>query len=433
MSNFIIRDVIHSDIEFDDNIKEIINCPEFQRLHRINQLSCEYLVFPTATHTRFSHSIGTYHIMKKLIDHFSIKLEEKGYEVKKQDKELAYIAALLHDIGHGAFSHTFEKIFKLKSHESWTIDIIKDNTTYIHKKIVEIYGDVFLKRLIEIISKSYKDEENSKIFSIIAKLVSSQTDADRMDYLLRDSYFTSVTNGQYDIDRLIKSFGVEEVGDDLKIYIKEKYMSTLEEYVLARYFMHKEVYQHTTKRHMEGLLFLIFKRVKELLKQEKEIFCDDILKKLILKNEIEVKDYLKTDDIFFTYHILMWTNCDDETLRFLSNSFLNREQFDIEISYTQEELFVKINNLLEKNSKPPITNLGEEYFYIKTEKNAELYFKSGENIWIKSRDEQDDRLYDLSEKSLIINKDNASKSFKSVNIFLSSKIFKIIYGIDLDL
>lgn len=84
MSSFIIRDVIHGDIEFDDKIKQILNCPEFQRLHRIHQLSCEYLVFPTATHTRFSHSIGTYHVMKKLIEHFTVKLEEKGYKVKKR-------------------------------------------------------------------------------------------------------------------------------------------------------------------------------------------------------------------------------------------------------------------------------------------------------------------------------------------------------------
>ena len=112
--SFVIRDVIHNDIEFDDKIKQILGCSEFQRLHRIHQLSCEYLVFPTATHTRFSHSIGTYHVMKNLIAHFTLELKKLGYEVKEEDKNLAYIAALLHDVGHGAFSHTFEKIFGVK-------------------------------------------------------------------------------------------------------------------------------------------------------------------------------------------------------------------------------------------------------------------------------------------------------------------------------
>ena len=155
MENFVIRDVINSDIEFDERLKEIINCTEFQRLHRIHQLSCEYLVFPTATHTRFSHSIGTYYVMKKLIKHFTKELHKLGYEVKDDDKNLAYIAGLLHDLGHGAFSHTFEKIFSLKSHEQWTIAIISDKNTQIHKKIVELYGRDFINILISIISKSF--------------------------------------------------------------------------------------------------------------------------------------------------------------------------------------------------------------------------------------------------------------------------------------
>ena len=431
MSSFIIRDVIHGDIEFDDNIKQILNCPEFQRLHRIHQLSCEYLVFPTATHTRFSHSIGTYHVMKKLIEHFTVKLEEKGYKVKKEDKQLAYVAALLHDIGHGAFSHTFEKIFSLKSHEAWTMAIIKDKNTHIHKKIIKLYGKAFLQKLIDVMSKSYKNQESSNIFSIIATLVSSQTDADRMDYLLRDSYFTSVTNGRYDIERLIKSFGVTQINSELRIYINEKYMSTLEEYVLARYFMHKEVYQHTTKRHMEICLCLIFKRVKEILVSKTKIFCDDALKNLILKKNITVSDYLKTDDSYFMYHIMSWTKSKDDILVFLCNCFLNREQFDIEVSYDEEMLKSKINKLLAKHNKQEIKDLNDEYFYIETQKQVNLYVSSTENIWIKSKD--DDKLYDLSQKSLIINRENAIKDYSSKNIFISSTLFKIIYGIDLQL
>ena len=431
MENFVIRDVIHSDIEFDERLKEIINCTEFQRLHRIHQLSCEYLVFPTATHTRFSHSIGTYYVMKKLIKHFTKELHKLGYEVKDDDKNLAYIAGLLHDLGHGAFSHTFEKIFSLKSHEQWTIAIISDKNTQIHKKIVELYGRDFINRLISIISKSYQDDEKSKIFSIIATLVSSQTDADRMDYLLRDSYFTSVTNGSYDIQRLIKSFGVKEEKDKLKIYINEKYMSTLEEYVLARYFMHKEVYQHNIKQHMESCLKLIFKRVKELIKNDIPVFCDDVAKKLILGKNISVSEYLQTDDSYFMYHISKWKCHDDIILSHLSNCFINRIIFDKEIELDEIKLKEHINDLLEKNGIEKIKNLNDEYFYIKTTKKANLYTNSGENIWIKSKEKE--KLYDLTEKSLIINKDNVEKSFISTNIFISSYLFEQIYGIKFEI
>jgi len=285
--------------------------------------------------------------------------------------------------------------------------------------------------IISIISKSYQDDEKSKIFSIIATLVSSQTDADRMDYLLRDSYFTSVTNGSYDIQRLIKSFGVKEEKDKLKIYINEKYMSTLEEYVLARYFMHKEVYQHNIKQHMESCLKLIFKRVKELIKNDIPVFCDDVAKKLILGKNISVSEYLQTDDSYFMYHISKWKCHDDIILSHLSNCFINRIIFDKEIELGEIKLKEHINDLLEKNGIEKIKNLNDEYFYIKTTKKASLYTNSGENIWIKSKEKE--KLYDLTEKSLIINKDNVEKSFISTNIFISSYLFEQIYGIKFEI
>jgi len=369
--------------------------------------------------------------MKNLIAHFTLELKKLGYEVKEEDKNLAYIAALLHDVGHGAFSHTFEKIFGVKSHEQWTKEIISDKDTSLHKKIVELYGEEFIKRLISIISKSYKDDEKSKIFDIIATLVSSQTDADRMDYLLRDSYFTSVTNGRYDIQRLIKSFGVKEEEDTLKIFINEKYMSTLEEYVMARYFMHKEVYQHNIKQHMEKCLKLIFKRANELLVNKVDIFCDTVLKKLILGQKITVGEYLTTDDGYFMYHIINWSNHDDKILSYLCKCFLNRQLFENESDINQKELTEKINVLLEKNNFDKLKYLDEEFFYIKTEKKVALYANTKENIWIKSRDTQ--KLHDLSEKSLLINKGNASNTFVSTNNYISSYLFKLKYGIDFKL
>lgn len=425
MRNIFVRDVIHSDIQIDEKMQEIIDTREFQRLHRIRQLSCDYFVFPTATHTRFSHSLGTYYVMKKLIAHFEQELKLIGYTVQEEDKTLAHVAALLHDLGHGAYSHAFERIFGLKSHEMWTLDILNDENTEIHGKIVKNYGELFLKRLLEIMSKSYKDESNANIFSIIATLVSSQTDADRMDYLLRDSYFTSVSNGMYDIDRLIKSFGVEEIGDSLRIYVNQKYMSTLEEYVLARYFMHNEVYQHATKKHMEDILVMIFKRAKQLILQdENSIFCDSILRNLFLSGGISIEDYIRTDDNYFNFHIGAWVYEKDEILSFLSNCFLSRKKFDIEIR--DSKIPEKIEQAFKKAG---IKHPEDEYFYSKSVRTAQIYAGSQNSIMIKKSISGE--FCDLTDVSLLINKFNKDKGSFDERVFISSELFEKLYGIKL--
>lgn len=430
-SSTILRDVIHYDIEFDRDIMDIMDTREFQRLHRIKQLSCEYLVFPTATHTRFSHSIGTYYVMSLLIDQFEKKLLEIDYKVDEMDKKLGLIAALLHDIGHGPFSHTFEKIFEIKEHEKWSIEIIKDQNTEVSKKIVNHYGKDFLNRLIDIMEKKYKTETGNQIFSIISQLVSSQIDADRMDYLLRDSYFTSVSNGNYDLQRLIKAFGVRKENDTFKIFIREKYMSTLEEYVMARYFMHKEVYQHTTKKQLELIMKKIFDRASDLVKSGQDIFRDRIMEKLLTKEKITIDEYLLLDDSSLMYHIQIWQNSKDEILSFLCKSFLNRNKFPNSTVEVSEDVKEKINSLLRKNGKKEIEDFSKEYFYLEFVRDIDLYVPSDENIWIKPK--YQDELVDLTEISSIISKSAVEyqKNQRTEFIYISPQLFKIQYGIDL--
>lgn len=145
-----LRDTIHGDIQFNEKFFSLISTAEFQRLARIKQLSSEYLLFPTATHTRFSHSIGTYYVMKKLTDRLEGVLESHGIAVTQTQKELALCSGLLHDIGHGPFSHTFEAIMDDQAHEEWTVKILASPETEIHQAIIQNFGAEFLEELLEI-------------------------------------------------------------------------------------------------------------------------------------------------------------------------------------------------------------------------------------------------------------------------------------------
>lgn len=196
----IIRDAVHGDIFVEDKFLKIIDTPEFQRMRRIKQLSVANIVFPSADHTRFSHSLGCFYVMKQIIAHFDSIFGKMGIEVSKQDKDIALLAALLHDIGHGPFSHAFEDIHPKGaaqvSHETWTSRIITCHSGTIYKQIEETFGKGTAEKVSELIEKQRRvksSEENYiiekiDIFSVLSSLISSQLDADRLDYLVRDAY-----------------------------------------------------------------------------------------------------------------------------------------------------------------------------------------------------------------------------------------------------
>lgn len=428
----IIRDVVHSDIFFEKKYFEIIDTAEFQRLNRIKQLSCEYLVFPGATHTRLAHSLGVYFVMDKLIHHFTGVLKDLGYQVTEEEKELALCAALVHDLGHGPFSHSFENIFPVKSHESWTTEILQEESTEIHQVIIKNFGKEFLDALVDLISKEYAGHRQGGILSIISTLVSSQVDADRMDYLLRDAYFTSVTNGNFDLNRLIRSLGVEQSPrDSFIIYIHEKFMATLEEYILARYYMHKEVYQHSVKRQMEGILKKIFLRAGELIGRGSQLYCHPVIDKLIHKKDIGVKEYLRIDDNTLIYHLELWEKSQDPILAFLCRCFLDRNKFEKRVFSTEDKESVEkfkesINKVLKNGNKYPIKDFSKEYFIFEDEMKLELYANRRENIWIKSSRGE---LHDLSQRSTLINKKSMTDQTHSQRrIYYSRELFQMIYG-----
>lgn len=308
-----------------------------------------------------------------------------------------------------------------------------DEATEIHQAIIRNFGTNFLHALVDIISKEYPSPKEEGILSVISALVSSQVDADRMDYLLRDSYFTAVSNGNYDLDRLIRSLGVEKsTTGNFRIFIHEKFMATLEEYILARYYMYKEVYQHPIKRQMEGILKKIFMRASELLQNTHPIDCHPILFKLMQGREIDVKEYLLLDDNIFVYHISLWQQAQDQILSYLCRAFLDRNKFEKiifskESKTSAEEFRRKINVALVKEKRKPIHDFSKEYFYMEEEQTLKLYINTKENVWIKRRNGQ---LSDLAEYSSIINKYSMQEqSGKLQRIYFSRELFELIYGI----
>ncbi len=236
------KDPIHKYIYVQDQlIWDLINTKEFQRLRRIRQLGTSYLTFHGAEHSRFSHSLGVYEITRKIISQF----ERNQYESwPGEERLLCLCAALLHDIGHGPFSHSIEGVFGIH-HEEWTIRMLLGETEV--NRVLSRVSPVFPQKVAGVIAKTYEKE-------IVVSLVSSQLDADRMDYLLRDAYFTGVNYGTFDLERILRIVRPYKG----RIVVKDSGMHAVEDYLMSRYQMYWQVYFHPVTRSAEVILNKIF-------------------------------------------------------------------------------------------------------------------------------------------------------------------------------
>lgn len=424
---YVLRDPVHLDIEFPYKYFSLVNTTEFQRLSRIKQLSCEYLVFPTASHTRFSHSIGTYHVMGLLIDHLEGILNSYGIEVTQEQRDLALCSALLHDIGHGPFSHTFEKIFGLGNHEDWTVKIMRDPDSQINRSLTQNFSESFVEKLAAIFEGSSDDSSDGEenIMTLISQLISSQIDADRMDYLLRDSYFTSISNGNYDIRRLIKSLDVACKESRFRICVNEKYISSIEEYIMARYYMHKEAYQHPVKVQMEAMLVKIFARARELYLTGKTLFADEIMLKLFDKKEISVSEYTSIDDYFMYFHMTKWKNHSDSVLSHMCRAFLDRKKYK---RYRKTENIPELCEVLDQNLRDcgmEAADWNSEYGYIKRTVSFGIYDRKKDNIWVKMKDGS---IKDISEVSYVFRSMDMEKPYERTIECFSSELLMARFG-----
>ncbi|MBP1969825.1 HD superfamily phosphohydrolase [Virgibacillus natechei] len=306
----VFKDPVHRYVHVKDRvIWDLIATPEFQRLRRIKQLGTTNYTFHGAEHSRFNHSLGVYEIVRRIIHNF-----EDRPHWNEDERLLSLCAALLHDLGHGPFSHSFENVFKL-DHEDFTQRIILGETKV--NKVLERVSTGFAQKVADVIAKTYEDK-------LVVSLISSQIDADRMDYLQRDAYFTGVSYGHFDMERILR---VMRPIDD-QVVIKSTGMHAVEDYIMSRYQMYWQVYFHPVTRSAEVILSRILHRAKHLYEADDYIFKLEPTHFLsFFTGNVTLEEYLKLDETIVHYYFQMWQEEADGILRDLCERFMNRRLF----------------------------------------------------------------------------------------------------------
>ncbi len=308
---------------------KLIDHPWFQRLRRISQLGLSHLVYPGATHNRFHHAIGAMHLMQTAID----ELRQKGHEITDEESFAACAAILLHDIGHGPFSHALEHtLVKGISHEDLSLLIMR----HLNKQF-----DGQLTMAIEVFTGKYKKK-------FLHQLVSSQLDMDRLDYLRRDSFYSGVTEGQVGSSRIIKMLDIHN--DEL--VVEEKGIYSIEKFIVARRLMYWQVYLHKTVLSAEFMLVNVLSRAKELARSGQTLFASPALT-LFLKNEFSrddfdrdlslLEEFCQLDDFDIMGAMKVWQKHPDSILSDLCQRLVRRKLFKIELRkepYSENELKV---------------------------------------------------------------------------------------------
>jgi len=373
----IINDPIYGFISIpDDFIFDIIEHPYLQRLRRISQLGLSHLVYPGAIHSRFQHVLGAMHLMVQAVS----VLKRKGHEITKEEERGVLLAILLHDIGHGPFSHALEfDIVNSVDHE--------DISGFFIRRLERIYGED-LKLALSI----FEDRHNKPF---LHQLVSSQLDMDRLDYLNRDSFYSGVSEGIIGSDRLIEMLQVHKGN----LVIEEKGIYSIEKFIVARRLMYWQVYLHKTVVSAEYMLIYALRRAKQLVKDGVEVFSSPALS-FFLHNDILLKDFQENDEVIDLFASLddfdiltglkVWSEHEDEVLSFLSGSIVNRHLFKIEISkipFSAEQIEEKREHVLKDFDFTPdqldfivFSDKLVNKAYNQSRQNINILMKSGEIV-----------------------------------------------------
>ena len=364
----VLKDPVHSYIHI--NYEVVWNCldsKEFQRLRRIRQLGGDFQVYPTAEHSRFSHSLGVYEIVRRMVT----EIKSLSVELSEYDKICVMLAGLLHDVGHGPFSHAFEHVTK-HSHEDYTAKIILGET-----ELNQVLTEVSPRLPEEIVSIIEHNHPND----ILNQIISGQLDADRMDYLLRDSYFSATSYGQFDLERILRTMRVRKIDENKKaLVVKYTGIHSVEDYIMARYQMYWQVYYHPVACSYEAVFIQLFNRLKDIFKDNKEYFSDmKVLIPFLEKNVVSVEEYFKLDENSLLYCCSLIQDKDDEIATDLARRLQNRRLFEY-VDYSEENL-AQIKNMLKEQ------NLDEKYYLRVENVEASVYSPyKGRKILIEQLD-----------------------------------------------
>ena len=387
----IINDPVFGFLSIPDGVLfQILQHPYVQRLNRIRQLGLSFFVYPGAMHSRFLHSLGAMHLMHEAL----ASLCEKGVEITEQEATAAMAAILLHDVGHGPFSHVFEEAGMLSngmSHEDISLMMMYEIRDWFSSSQIALPKErAEASAIMNLAIRIFKDEYEKHF---LHQLISSQLDVDRLDYLCRDSFFCGVTEGSVASARILKMMNVK----DGHLVVEAKGIYSVEKFLVARRLMYWQVYLHHTSVAAEQLLIKILTRAKELVNSGVELFASPALKyflhgaagensKFLTHNSELLYWYAALDDSDLLSAIKVWANSGDKVLSVLCECFANRQLFKgqlLESSLTEEECEALRNEYVARFG---VSKADAEYFFVEHVSTSNTYSENGEAIGILFKD-----------------------------------------------
>ncbi|QMT98515.1 HD domain-containing protein [Mycoplasma tullyi] len=422
---YFLKDPIHSEVVFQDKtawMYQLIQTTEFKRLKRIQQLGLSSNLFPGASHNRFSHCLGVYELLRKMMNKSTFR------RINDYDKQTLICAGLLHDLGHGPHSHAFE--FYLNNctddrkerfhHEVMTAKLILNKDGEIYPILKE--NNVNPEDVAALIDKDNSLLKKKPLW--MQQLISSELDADRIDYLRRDSYFTGATYGTID-SKLLDRWIVFDPKSK-QVGYEKKAITTIESLLIGRYHMYKSVYYNHKSVVLEQIIMLVFKRIVDLLKQNQFDFygfeiIQQMFEALFIDNDINRVDlnlfkYL-TDDYFNTFLYQLWIKTDDSILKTLLNNYFVENKFTIwtfDDQLRREEIYDQLKNIIDDS----------QYFLVKDSyKDKTLYSKKSNSLGINIYEQNSKKFYPITNYSKILDISHP-EAFNHLIIFNSQKASK---------
>lgn len=319
MAEKIVRDPVHDVIAFrldrpeERLLFDLMNAGEFQRLRRIRQLGMASLAYPGADHSRYSHSLGVMETARKILDHVG-----RDHRINAHDRTVCLVAALLHDLGHGPFSHVFERVSGIH-HELLTGRVITDPTSEVHRLLIQ-FDPLLPEQVVDLLRC-----RPGRTF--LSDILTSQLDADRLDYLLRDNLMTGSRYGQFDLRWLLQAMEVD--GQSKRLVVSLKAVSAVESYLQARYHMYRNVYFHKVVRSAEGMVKLALQRAKRLAVQDRLVWPPQTagVAKALRGERMTMAEFVDLDDVSVLSCFKAWSADGDPVLAKLCRGLLGRRLF----------------------------------------------------------------------------------------------------------